>query len=216
MPAWSFLQGTGAAASALFLGAFGYANLPTRLTCRAAAPSVKYLAEGQLTLIEPGKSYDTVKAGDLFARRSPMLIYVVRRPGCPFCRGQASRIYDELGTKLDEKQVSLVGVFHETLGVEEFRPFLKGAELYYDPKKHFYGPEERWLPNWVGFLRVSTYLNYLKIKKGTTGNGAGEGRLLGGMYLLNKDQQIVFTHLEKTWGDQVDMKELAGAVNQLP
>ncbi|KAF7632270.1 hypothetical protein Mgra_00008340 [Meloidogyne graminicola] len=47
--------------------------------------------------------------------------------------------------------------------------------------KRFFGPEQRWLPLWMGFLRVSTYINGYKTKKaGFVGNMEGEGRLLGG------------------------------------
>jgi len=55
----------------------------------------------------------------------------------------------------------------------------------------------------------------MKTKKGVEGNMAGEGRLLGGMYLLDKDQQMVFSHLEKEWGDQVDTNELSEAIDKL-
>jgi hypothetical protein len=35
----------------------------------------------------------------------------------------------------------------------------------------------------MGFLRVSTYVNYYKTKKvGVAGNTEGEGRLLGGLF----------------------------------
>lgn len=32
-------------------------------------------------------------------------------------------------------------------------------------KKRFYGPQERWLPIWQGFLRFSTYKNLYDAKK---------------------------------------------------
>jgi len=217
MPIFGFLPLLGSATAGILGCAFGYANLPTSLTLGAMTPTVKYLSEGQLTLIEPGKNpleATSVKAEDLFAAHMPMLIYVIRRPGCTFCRSEASRISEEFGPKLREKNVSVIGVVHETLGAEEFRPFLKDAELYYDVKKHFYGPQERWLPMWMGVLRIGTYLNLFSTKK-TEGNLVGEGRLLGGVYLLDKDQQMVFSHLEKEWGDKVDSKQLSEALDKL-
>jgi hypothetical protein len=48
-------------------------------------------------------------------------------------------------------------------------------------QKHFFGPQQRWLPLWMGFLRYSTYVNLYKTKQaGIEGNTEGEGRLLGG------------------------------------
>jgi thiol-disulfide isomerase/thioredoxin len=194
------------------------------------------LAQGKLLPIEKGKdvlsatpikvlkvlffSY-LLQAGDLF-EKGPVLLAVIRRPGCMFCRREASQL-SALKDKLDAKNVRLVGVVHETLGVEEFKPYL-GGDVYFDqevPKtlsfinynvfqKHFYGPTQRWLPLWMGFLRFSTYINMVKTKQQKfEGNTAGEGRLLGGVYLI-KGNEMVFAHLEKDWGDAVDPKKVEG------
>jgi hypothetical protein len=115
------------------------------------------------------------------------------------CRREAGEL-SKLNEELDARGVRLIGVVHETLGVEEFRPFLQGP-IYYDEKvsrfleifllklelhkfqKHFYGPRQRRLPHWMGFLRVSTYLSgYTSHKAGYQGNMIGEGRLLGGEF----------------------------------
>lgn len=64
----------------------------------------------------------------------------VRRPGCTFCRREASTI-SSIKDKLDAKGVKLIGVVHESLGVEEFKPYFKGdlfldTEVFY--KKIFF------------------------------------------------------------------------------
>lgn len=46
------------------------------------------------------------------------------------------------------------------------------------------------------------------------GNTDGEGRLLGGVYLI-KGQEMVFHHLEKDWGDAVDPKKVEEALDKL-
>jgi hypothetical protein len=61
----------------------------------------------------------------------------VRRPGCSFCRNEATKI-SKIAPQLKEKNVSIVGVVHEMLGVEDFRPFLKDADIYYDPEVNIY------------------------------------------------------------------------------
>jgi hypothetical protein len=82
----------------------------------------------------------------------------------------------------------------------------------------------------MGFLRVSTYTNAYKTKQEKfEGNTDGEGRLLGGLsfiflckltcnvlgvYLI-KDDQVVFAHLEKEWGDAVNPKQVEEALNRL-
>ena len=197
------------------VGALFYANLPTRWTIGTVGPTFNYLVDAKLKKIESEKDILTAKdttVKDLL-NGSPLLVMAVRRPGCTFCRREASTI-SGITEKLNAKGVRLIGVVHESLGVDEFRPYLKG-DLYLDVEKRFYGPQERWLPIWQGFLRFSTYKNLYEAKKsGFKGNLAGEGRLLGGVYLLNKDK-ILFSHLEKEWGDQVDLNKLIPALNDL-
>jgi hypothetical protein len=67
----------------------------------------------------------------------------------------------------------------------------------------------------MGFLRISTYTNLYKTKKEKVdGNTEGEGRLLGGVYLIN-GKEMVFAHLEKEWGDAVDPKQVEEALDRL-
>lgn len=68
--------------------------------------------------------------------RSPVLVMAVRRPGCSLCRHQATAL-SEIKDELDTKGIRLIGVVHETLGVDEFRPYLKDADIYYDSEVIF-------------------------------------------------------------------------------
>lgn len=60
----------------------------------------------------------------------------VRRPGCAFCRRQASEL-SKISGQLNHKGVSLIGILHETTGADEFKSYLKG-DLYYDAKVIIY------------------------------------------------------------------------------
>ncbi|CAD5224935.1 unnamed protein product [Bursaphelenchus okinawaensis] len=203
----------GAGAFAAAFGAVFYANLPTRYTLGHVIPTVKYLAQGNLRLVEKGKDILTAKpiqASEIFDK-APTLLAVIRRPGCQLCRHEAQQL-SNLKDKLDKKGVQLVGVVHEFKGVDEFQPYLNGP-VYYDDQKHFYGPNQRWLPHWMGLLRIGTYVNVYKTRD-VKGNVKGEGRLLGGVYLI-KDGEMVFAHLEKEWGDAADPKEIERAIEQL-
>uniref|UniRef100_A0A183C4I5 Peroxiredoxin-like 2A n=1 Tax=Globodera pallida TaxID=36090 RepID=A0A183C4I5_GLOPA len=135
--------------------------------------------------------------------------------GCAFCRKQASALCNARD-RFADKGVRVVGVVHEQLGVDQFRPFLSCAEaIYWDEEKRFFGPSQRWLPLWMGFLRLSTYVNYYKTSKaGFDGNKEGEGRLLGGVYLVNGDKML-FAHLEQEWGDEANMNKLLDAVAKI-
>uniref|UniRef100_A0A915EF99 Peroxiredoxin-like 2A n=1 Tax=Ditylenchus dipsaci TaxID=166011 RepID=A0A915EF99_9BILA len=184
------------------IGTVLYANLPTKFTLGRIAPSAKYFAETTLKKIDSEKDVLTakeVKASDIFYQ-SPVLVFAVRRPGCAFCREQASAL-SKIVEKLNNHGVRLVGVVHETLGVDEFRPFLKG-DLYFDKEKRFYGPKERWLPLWM------------ELQIWIQGQYRGRSRLLGGVYLVNKDD-MVMAHLEEEWGDQIDTSELFKAIEKI-
>lgn len=69
------------------------------------------------------------------------------------------------------------------------------------------------MPMWLGFLRLQTYLNGIKSRH-IPGNFEGEGRLLGGVYLINKNE-LVFAHLEKDWGDAVDPNDVLEAIKKV-
>ncbi|CAJ0939668.1 unnamed protein product, partial [Mesorhabditis belari] len=190
-----------------------YANLPTRLTIGAIAPTASYLASAKLVKIDDEKNVDkskAVEASTLF--KGPTMVMAVRRPGCILCRREAAHL-SELKPLLDEKKIGLMAVVHESKGVNELKPYFKG-DVYYDAEKSFYGPNQRWLPLWMGFLRVNTYLNVWRSKQeGFHGNMDGEGRLLGGVYLIDGDR-LVWHHLEKEWGDAANIDEVRDAINK--
>ncbi|KAL3084892.1 hypothetical protein niasHT_038665 [Heterodera trifolii] len=198
--------GYGALTAALS-GIILYANLPTRLTIGAIVPTVEFLAETQLKKLEPGQAVagPQIKANDLFSAGHPLLVMA-----------QASALCSAASTRFADKGVRVVGVVHEQHGVDQFRPFLPCADaIYLDEEKRFFGPSQRWLPLWMGFLRLSTYVNFYKAwKAGFAGNSEGEGRLLGGVYLVNGDKML-FAHLEKQWGDEVKMDKLVDAVSKI-
>jgi hypothetical protein len=55
--------GLGAFIGSVAVGAVFYANLPTRLTIGALIPTVEYLADARLKLVEPGKEANAILAG---------------------------------------------------------------------------------------------------------------------------------------------------------
>uniref|UniRef100_A0A914WST4 Peroxiredoxin-like 2A n=1 Tax=Plectus sambesii TaxID=2011161 RepID=A0A914WST4_9BILA len=205
----------GWSAAAAVTGVAIYANLPTRMTLGAILPTLSYLADAPLKKMDNEQSVLTatpIKASELW-KGQPTLVMAVRRPGCLLCREEAAAL-SALKPELDKAGIRLCGVVHETRGVDKFKPYFQG-DLYYDVERRFYGPNERWMPVWMGFLRLGTYLNVYRAKqKGFEGNLKGEGRLLGGVYLINNDK-IVWEHLESEWGDTTTADEVREAVRKL-
>lgn len=131
------------------------------------------------------------------------------------CREEATKL-SSLKSELDQKGVPLIGVVHENKGVEEFKPYLKG-ELYLDPQKKFYGPFERWENVFVAILRIKSWTNYLRARNaGHHGNMDGEGRLMGGLFVIGAgDQGVLFEYREKAFGDHADLKDVMEAVEKI-
>lgn len=188
-----------------------YANLPTGYTLGNHMPMLDDLENAKLCAIGDNVSSQTVKAASIF-KDVPVVIMAIRRTGCPFCRQQAaslSRLIDQL--QQDGFPIRLVGIIHETIGVSDFRPYFKG-DIYYDPAKHFFGPKQRWMPYWMGFLRLSTYINAYKARK-VGGDNKGETRLLGGVFFIHGDK-MVYGYLEKYWGDHLPIDQLEEAIKR--
>ncbi|CAD6192188.1 unnamed protein product [Caenorhabditis auriculariae] len=199
-------------------GALIYANLPTRLTIGAVAPTASYLAKAKLVPVrgnpeEPEKidKSEEIEASKIF-EKGPTMVMAVRRPGCLLCRKEAKEL-STLQPEMEKNGIRLIAVVHEKRGVNAFKPYFKG-DVYFDEDKHFYGPNQRWLPIWMGVLRFGTYLNVWNSKKaGFDGNLHGEGRLLGGVYLI-ADGELQYAHLEKEWGDAANIDEVTQAIHK--
>lgn len=130
------------------------------------------------------------------------------------CREEAIEL-SSLLPDLEAHRVQLHAVVHETLGVDEFRPFFKG-NVYLDLEKKFYGPKERWT-SLFSLLRFGVLKNIYRVKKKDIhGDLRGEGRLLGGVFVIGPgDQGILYEHQEKMFGDHADLKDVLAAVNNI-
>ncbi|GMT14640.1 hypothetical protein PFISCL1PPCAC_5937, partial [Pristionchus fissidentatus] len=206
---WTGLAG----AAAAFSGAVFYANLPTRWTIGHVVPAVNHLMAAKVIKIDKEDSIDRTKiiSGEEFLSK-PSMVMAVRRPGCILCRREAAHL-SELKGLLDEAGVRLVAVSYQLKGVDEFKPYFKG-DVYLDTERTFYGPNERWMPVWMGMLRPRLWTSVSASKKeGLTGNMEGEGRLLGGVFFVDKGE-MVWAHMEKEWGDKADVEEAKKAIQK--
>lgn len=66
----------------------------------------------------------------------------------------------------------------------------------------------------LGFLRYSVWKSIFRSKsKGVEGNFVGEGRILGGVFVVGPGEQgILLDHKEKEFGDKVDLKDVRDAI----
>lgn len=66
----------------------------------------------------------------------------------------------------------------------------------------------------LGFLRPSVWKSFFRAKgKEVDGNLVGEGRLLGGVFVVGPGEQgILLDHKEEEFGDKVDLQDVRDAV----
>lgn len=100
--------------------------------------------------------------------------------------------------------------------MEEFKPFFKG-DLFLDSERKFYGPMERWEHLLVGLLRIKAWKNlYRAWKGGYPAKLGGEGRWMGGLFVVgSEDQGVLFEYRENEWGDHADLKDVMTAVEKI-
>lgn len=130
------------------------------------------------------------------------------------CREEASEL-SSLKPKFDEKNFGLYAVVHEDLGVEEFRSFFKG-DIFLDKERKFYGPKERRMGLLSGLFSPSVWSSvYRANKKGVSGDLKGEGRILGGLYIIGSGQKgILLDYQEKFFGDHASESAILNAISQ--
>jgi len=106
---------------------------------------------------------------------------------------------------------NLVGIVKEELGVNGFRDFFKGGELYLDAeRKTFFALGERWI-NW---LAPRLWYNIIRASVGGfKGDMKGEGKLMGGLVVVGPgDQGVLFTFREEVVGDHANPEDVMTAV----
>ncbi|KAI8868659.1 hypothetical protein GQ42DRAFT_37540 [Ramicandelaber brevisporus] len=170
------------------------------------------------------KDCERVQAGSLWAAQ-PALCLVVRRPGCQLCREEAVDILKHEAT-LKKQGIKLFAVTHELLGSDEFqRDFWAGNELFIDENKDFfkaaashggYNGEELHSVNTVlGFFDLGIWPNVFRSsRKGVKGNFVGNGNILGGLFVVDKDH-IEYAYHEKRWGDHAPIEDVLKACEKV-
>jgi len=167
------------------------------------------------TALQQGK-IQKISAGALW-QQDGAIIMLVRRPGWHLCREEAAELASLVPTLQDSKLPTprLIGIVHETLGVDEFRNKYFKNDIFWDQDKLFYKAIGN---NWAGFtslLKPRVWKNFFRAQaKGYTGNLKGEGRLLGGLLVIGPAKQgILLEYKEKEFGDHAKLDDVVKAVS---
>lgn len=149
-----------------------------------------------------------IKAESLWSE-SPVLVIVLRRPGCLLCRDQAITIWKNRDTL--PKEMRLVCVLHEwkEREVEAFYPEYWGGELYYDESKAFYAAVHGGQVKKGSLLALlnpfgRAFSNMKRSKKAgqvKDSNLVGDGLTLGGLMIFKQGGDVAYSFAEETFGD---------------
>ncbi|KAJ1989243.1 hypothetical protein H4R33_002136 [Dimargaris cristalligena] len=161
----------------------------------------------------------TIQSQSLWASR-PVLVFVVRRPGCLLCREEAHTLAAQRATIETELGVTMVAVVHEELGALEFQEQFWRGPLYLDSEKGFFkaigGGKLKWSSAWT-MLLPSVFKNGRRATKaGVKGNFKGQGRIMGGLYIVKpEDRGIAFEYKEKVFGDHAPIDQVLAVCREI-
>nr|CAG8450821.1 11876_t:CDS:2 [Entrophospora candida]CAG8528960.1 2024_t:CDS:2 [Entrophospora candida] len=163
--------------------------------------------------LKDDKSFEANKIWE----NNPALIFV-GKPGCQLCREESSKLVSFKNLISDKMGLRMVAIVHENLDneVEEFNNGFWKGEVYLDEKKAFYtalgGGEIRY-GGYMSIFKPSVWMNIGRNwKTGVQGNYKGEGRILGGLYILKPGTAGVhYQHNEKVWGDVAPLDQVLTA-----
>ncbi|KAL6780906.1 SELU1 [Auxenochlorella protothecoides x Auxenochlorella symbiontica] len=167
-----------------------------------------------------GGEFEDVRMGSLWAD-SPVLIIVMRRPGCILCREQTLAVWAER-EKFEKLGVKLILTVHEwkQREIDAFAPEYWGGAVFYDPERTFYAAVHG------GSVKIASRLSLLNpfstgfkngraaYKRGVVkdSNFTGNGTVLGGVLVFKAGGELVYSHAESDFGVHPPMEDLvAGA-----
>ncbi|KAJ1991546.1 hypothetical protein H4R33_001304 [Dimargaris cristalligena] len=151
---------------------------------------------------------------------NPCLILIIRRPGCQFCREEAMELASHRNKLYRNYGIKMIAVIHENLGAQEFSVKYWRGPVYLDEQQGFIsaigGGKPRWGSVVMSLFRPSVWGNLRRnLIKGIESDFDGEGRILGGLYVLHTGEQgIAYEHQEAVFGDHAPWDEVLAAAKK--
>lgn len=134
------------------------------------------------------------------------------------CREEASELAS-IRESITACGVRMVAIVKESLGVASFaEKFWRSDEIFLDEGHGFYKAVFGGKVSKVGltnFLQRAIYSNYSRAStKGYSGDNAGEGRVLGGLFIVSL-KGVHYEYPERTSGDHAPVEEVVAVVKSL-
>ncbi|KAJ1658758.1 hypothetical protein IWQ61_002050 [Dispira simplex] len=160
-------------------------------------------------------SPSTITSDSLWQNK-PALLFIVRRPGCVFCREEALSLAQHRTTIENQWGLQMVAIVHEELGALEFQQEFWKGPLYLDADKSMFKALGQGQLRWCSSLNIANPTVFLHgaraSQKGVKGNFKGEGRILGGLYVVKAGEGgVVYEYKEKIFGDHAPIEQVLEA-----
>ena len=148
------------------------------------------------------------------------IITFLRRFGWPLCRLGAFELSEHVNSLNEQfpNILNAVAVGLATLDYEDFKKadYFSVGEVYIDEKKQTYDSlsfGKMTALSGYGMLNPMVYIESRRASnKGITGNMQGDGIQLGGTFIVDKEGEIVFTHVQQSYTDHPTLESLKVAV----
>eukprot|EP00212_Chloropicon_laureae_P008528 CAMPEP_0197493620 /NCGR_PEP_ID=MMETSP1311-20131121/23477_1 /TAXON_ID=464262 /ORGANISM="Genus nov. species nov., Strain RCC856" /LENGTH=196 /DNA_ID=CAMNT_0043038899 /DNA_START=102 /DNA_END=692 /DNA_ORIENTATION=+ len=161
---------------------------------------------------------EAVKLGDVLAKDKPVLLWVMRRFSCPFCRAYAVKLRDHVGQKCAEKGVQMVGLGLEMAGIEAFveGKFWGGDLLVENEKQEVHALLNLKRASILKMFDIGMLKEGMKLQKEFGGNSTeGDGFVLGGVFIMDKAGKCVFEFKQKNFRKDAEVQDILSVLEKL-
>lgn len=178
----------------------------------------KLLSRVKLIPVADGKVCGRPLAAGYLYEGKPVLFFVIRRPGCVFCREQAQLLVEIIKSNNLNDKIQIIGIVKQVapvpraptdkeLGIEDFQKiYFDNHPIFLDPDLEFFKRlgyrsvlNQKW-SSWNPFTLWNSFRNNQRriSSKRITGNFVGEGLIQGGIILLLPGRGVKFIYHEVT------------------
>ena len=176
------------------------------------APVFENLREAFAPLSVLTTKGEPVKLGSAMAQDKPVLLWVMRRFSCPFCRGYAAQLRDNVQKKCEEKGVQMIGLGLEMAGLESFQEgkFWPGDLLVENPDQEVHKLLNLKRASVLKMFDVGMLRKGAKLQKEYGGNATeGDGFVLGGLFIMDKTGKCAFDYRQRNFKEDASIDEVS-------
>lgn len=161
---------------------------------------------------------EDVKLGSVLSNDKPVLLWVMRRFGCPLCRGYAVELRDKVQKKADEKGVQMVALGLEMIGLEDFQKekFWPGDIVIENPQQEVHKLLNLKRASILKILDYGMLKKGSKLQKEVGGNATeGDGLVLGGVFIMDKAGKCVYEWRQRNFKTDAGTDDILNVLDGL-